>query len=58
MEEIRCGECDKLLAKGQVVDLTIKCPRCGTINHVRATSSDQKAAEPHTSEKQCGSTSP
>ena len=38
MEEIRCGVCGKLLAKGEVVTLTIKCPRCGAINHLRATS--------------------
>ena len=38
MEEFRCGTCDKLLAKGEVVTLSIKCPRCGAINHLRATS--------------------
>jgi phage FluMu protein Com len=37
-EDIRCGNCNKLLARGQALDLTIKCPRCGTINHVRAKS--------------------
>jgi len=37
-EDIRCGNCNKLLARGQALDLTIKCPRCGAINHVRAQS--------------------
>lgn len=35
MREIRCGECNRLLAKGEAVDLAIKCPRCGCMNHVR-----------------------
>jgi phage FluMu protein Com len=43
MEEIRCGDCGKLLAKGEVVTLTIKCPRCGAINHLRATSPNQES---------------
>ena len=34
-KEIRCGVCNKMLAKGMALDLTIKCPRCGTMNHVR-----------------------
>ena len=29
--EIRCGRCNRLLAKGQAGDITIKCPRCATI---------------------------
>ncbi|NDV18284.1 Com family DNA-binding transcriptional regulator [Pseudodesulfovibrio sp. JC047] len=36
--EIRCGNCNRLLAKGQAVNLQIKCPRCGTLNHLKATS--------------------
>ncbi|RJF84866.1 Com family DNA-binding transcriptional regulator [Azospirillum cavernae] len=35
MEEIRCGSCAKLLARGTAEMLEIKCSRCGTINHVR-----------------------
>ncbi|WP_423315742.1 Com family DNA-binding transcriptional regulator [Azospirillum sp. 11R-A] len=35
MEEIRCGSCAKLLARGTAEMLEIKCPRCGTLNHVR-----------------------
>ncbi|NDV27703.1 Com family DNA-binding transcriptional regulator [Desulfovibrio sp. JC010] len=43
--EIRCGQCDKLLAKGHATDIEIKCPRCGTYNHMRATSTNQQAGE-------------
>lgn len=38
MESIRCGQCQKLLAKGTALALEIKCPRCGTINHMRTPS--------------------
>ena len=38
MEEIRCGACRRKLAEGIYVALTIKCPRCGAINSLRATS--------------------
>ncbi|MHC1788651.1 Com family DNA-binding transcriptional regulator [Solidesulfovibrio sp.] len=38
MKEIRCGECNKLLAKGEALSLSIKCPRCGTMNLLRASS--------------------
>jgi len=37
-KEIRCGNCNRLLAKGDALALTIKCPRCGQFNFVRATS--------------------
>ena len=43
-KEIRCGNCGRLLAKGTALDLSIKCPRCGAINHVRAT---RPGSEPH-----------
>ena len=42
--EIRCGQCNRMLAKGMALDLSIKCPRCGTINHVRDTI---PSSEPH-----------
>jgi phage FluMu protein Com len=32
--ELRCVTCGKLLGKGKAVDLSIKCPRCKTINHI------------------------
>jgi phage FluMu protein Com len=34
VREIRCGTCNRLLAKGEALRLAIKCPRCGTINHI------------------------
>ena len=33
--QIRCGNCNRLLGKGRALDLSIKCPRCGCINHVK-----------------------
>lgn len=36
--EIRCGKCNRLLARGEALALTIKCPRCGQFNFVRAMS--------------------
>ncbi|HCR11895.1 MAG TPA: Com family DNA-binding transcriptional regulator [Solidesulfovibrio sp.] len=44
MREIRCGSCNRLLAKGEAVELSIKCPRCGTMNLLRAASPGK---EPH-----------
>jgi Mu-like prophage protein Com. len=38
--EIRCGNCNRLLAKGQAHDLEIKCLRCGAYNHLSAASTD------------------
>ncbi|MDX1755894.1 MAG: Com family DNA-binding transcriptional regulator [Marinobacter sp.] len=32
MQKIRCGNCNKLLAKAIYQQLEIKCPRCGRIN--------------------------
>ncbi|WP_082818861.1 Com family DNA-binding transcriptional regulator [Cupriavidus nantongensis] len=37
MQEIRCGQCSRKLGVGVYVHLVIKCPRCGTINSLRAT---------------------
>lgn len=36
--EIRCRYCGKLLGKGDVLDIEIKCPRCRNINRLRAKS--------------------
>ena len=33
-QEIRCGRCGRLLAKGEALRLAIKCPRCGAINQI------------------------
>lgn len=37
-KDIRCGHCHRKLASGHYIELSIKCPRCGTLNHLRATS--------------------
>jgi len=36
IEEVRCGSCRKLLAKASCKRIQIKCPRCGTLNDMRA----------------------
>ncbi|TBN49776.1 Com family DNA-binding transcriptional regulator [Pseudomonas sp. BGI-2] len=39
LKECRCGHCKRLLARvGECTELQIKCSRCGTLNHVKATS--------------------
>ncbi|MYM80546.1 Com family DNA-binding transcriptional regulator [Duganella sp. FT50W] len=38
MQDIRCGQCHKKLGAGIYHCLDIKCPRCGTMNLLRATS--------------------
>lgn len=38
METVRCGNCSKMLAKADFVQIEIKCPRCGTLNYVKAKS--------------------
>lgn len=38
LEDIRCGHCARKLAEGRYIELSIKCPRCGTLNHFRAES--------------------
>ncbi|WP_082824104.1 Com family DNA-binding transcriptional regulator [Crenobacter luteus] len=32
--DIRCGHCRRKLAEGRFIELTIKCPRCGQMNHL------------------------
>lgn len=42
LKEFRCGNCNRLLARtGGFTQLQIKCPRCGTLNHVKAMSLEQ-----------------
>ncbi|WP_123727810.1 Com family DNA-binding transcriptional regulator [Pseudomonas protegens] len=37
LKECRCGHCKRLLARvGEFTELQIKCSRCGTLNHVKA----------------------
>lgn len=39
LKDCRCGQCKRLLARvGEYIELQIKCSRCGTLNHVKATS--------------------
>lgn len=44
--EARCAQCGRKLGEGYALDFTIKCPRCGAYNRLRAMSPDRKAAEP------------
>ncbi|PRC90972.1 Com family DNA-binding transcriptional regulator [Solimicrobium silvestre] len=48
MLDIRCGSCSRKLGEGEYITLSIKCPRCGTLNHLRATRSEP--ASPRASE--------
>ncbi|MFV3403363.1 MULTISPECIES: Com family DNA-binding transcriptional regulator [Pseudomonas] len=42
LKDLRCGKCARLLARtGSFTELQIKCPRCGTLNHARATSPER-----------------
>ncbi|MBN3005587.1 Com family DNA-binding transcriptional regulator [Chromobacterium alkanivorans] len=41
MQDIRCGHCQRKLAEGRYIEITIKCPRCRAYNTL-------KAAEPPT----------
>lgn len=36
MDIVRCGKCGRKLAEAEYVSLSIKCPRCGTLNLMRA----------------------
>ncbi|MHA6887213.1 Com family DNA-binding transcriptional regulator [Ralstonia pseudosolanacearum] len=36
MQDIRCGACHRKLGAGEYLRLAIKCPRCGTMNILRA----------------------
>ncbi|MFE1574421.1 Com family DNA-binding transcriptional regulator [Comamonas odontotermitis] len=45
MTEIRCGKCSRKLGEGTYVVLAIKCPRCGTLNHLRASTPQPHAIE-------------
>lgn len=35
MRDHKCKNCEKLLLKGDLIDLEIKCPRCGTFNNIK-----------------------
>lgn len=36
LPEIRCPECNKLVAKGVAIDMQFRCPRCKTFFTLRA----------------------
>ncbi|MGO3950599.1 Com family DNA-binding transcriptional regulator [Pseudomonas sp. BP11-1-1] len=39
MQDIRCGQCCRKLATAKgFIELQIKCPRCRTLNHLKAQS--------------------
>ncbi|MBC3860484.1 Com family DNA-binding transcriptional regulator [Undibacterium jejuense] len=40
MQDIRCGSCSRKLGEGEFISLTIKCPRCKTMNTLRVTRSE------------------
>lgn len=46
LEEIRCGQCARKLAAGAYTWLEIKCPRCGTLNVLRASTADRSSPSP------------
>jgi len=47
MDEIRCGACGKKLGDGIYQTLQIKCPRCRTLNFLRAQSPKPEHHECH-----------
>jgi iron complex transport system substrate-binding protein len=34
LREIRCKKCKRLLMKGEVKEVEIKCPKCGCIQRI------------------------
>ena len=38
MKELRCTQCHRKLAMAAFLEIEIKCPRCGAINHEKAKS--------------------
>lgn len=47
MNDIRCGACSKKLGDGIYQTLQIKCPRCKTMNFLRAASLTPEHPECH-----------
>lgn len=48
LKEIRCHKCGKLLAKGEIIVIELKCPRCKAYNILRATSTRPELREGQT----------
>ncbi|SFM11852.1 Com family DNA-binding transcriptional regulator [Pelosinus propionicus] len=40
--EVRCIQCNRLLFRGIVEDMEIKCSRCGTIQHIGECKQEEK----------------
>jgi phage FluMu protein Com len=40
--EVRCCQCNRLLFRGLVEDVEIKCPRCGAIQWIGGNKLDQE----------------
>ncbi|WP_368759228.1 Com family DNA-binding transcriptional regulator [Pseudomonas aeruginosa] len=52
LKEIRCGKCNRLIAKvGEYTELQIKCPRCGSLNHVKTESLFPRPKSPSDSQE-------
>ena len=45
LKEIRCHKCGKLLAKGEILVIELKCPRCKAYNFLRAVSARPEPRE-------------
>ncbi|MBF0093372.1 MAG: Com family DNA-binding transcriptional regulator [Alphaproteobacteria bacterium] len=58
MESIRCGKCRNLLARAEGCAVEIKCPRCGTLNHVRAGSPPSERPRASTREENAHDSEP
>ncbi|MXR38011.1 Com family DNA-binding transcriptional regulator [Craterilacuibacter sinensis] len=55
MQDIRCGQCNRKLAEGQIITIKIKCPRCHTLNSLSATRAEperHRASPPRANHEQ------
>ncbi|MBW7903126.1 MAG: Com family DNA-binding transcriptional regulator [Rhodocyclaceae bacterium] len=43
MKEVRCSNCNRKLAEAEYIRLSIKCPRCGAINELKAIEPPRRA---------------
>ncbi|WP_293222341.1 Com family DNA-binding transcriptional regulator [Ottowia sp.] len=49
--DVRCGRCSKLLARAEGI-VEIKCPRCGCMNHWRASVADHGVPSPESERRE------
>ncbi|WP_268992023.1 Com family DNA-binding transcriptional regulator [Variovorax paradoxus] len=56
MHEVRCGQCGRKLAMADAGRIEIKCPRCGTMNHWRASAADRSSPSPKPERQRASST--